>query len=287
MNAPAAFARPARNERLRALVSGMSAENRARCWLVMLQGFLDDSGSSSNDPVFVVGGFISSVVKWEAFSDAWTEALKRDPPIDYFKASEARNREGQFKHGWNRPLIEQRIFELTEVACEHAQFRVHCFMRRSHFEQFSKLVAGSVPGQFLRNFQNPYFLCVYGTAIAVALHKKKNGITDPVEYVLDEHGTIGDIAVSAWHLARDAIGQDVTDLIESPPAFRNDKKVKPLQAADLYAWNIHDMLVYNRLEWDEFNHIKRMFGKVEDIELYVSSDFLSEFAADVIESFRG
>ena len=69
-------------------------------------------------------------------------------------------------------------------------------LRRSDFESVAAQVASEVPPEYARNFSNPYFLCVYSTVVNVGLFKARARIADPVEYVLDEHGAIGDIAIS-------------------------------------------------------------------------------------------
>jgi hypothetical protein len=251
----------------------------------MLQGFIDDSGSSPNDPVYVLGGFISTIPRWLAFSDEWQAILDCEPKLGYFKASEARARDGEFRNGWNPGLIAQRVLELTEAACRHAQFRVHCFLRRSDFDRLIMPVANRLPDIFSHNFKNPYFLCLQGIVMTAQLNKQAARITDPIEYVLDEHGVLGDLAVHSWRLAREAIGNDVPDYFMSPPTFKNDKAVLPLQAADLYAWNIHESLASGKIDIEQIDHIKKAMAHVPCIECFWSPEMLLGIARDLVQTW--
>jgi hypothetical protein len=42
---------------------------------MVLQAFIDDSGSEPQDPVFVLGGFVSQAADWARFSGEWSRGI--------------------------------------------------------------------------------------------------------------------------------------------------------------------------------------------------------------------
>src|SRR3989442_216600 len=85
----------------------------------MLQAFLDASGTEG--PALVLAGFIAKVPAWESFSDEWWEALTQmDPPIEYFKMSEAAYLVDQFC-GWSERRRDIRVGRLYRIIENHTQ----------------------------------------------------------------------------------------------------------------------------------------------------------------------
>jgi hypothetical protein len=68
---------------------------------MVLQGCFDDSGSADGQFLCVIAGFISTVEKWKAFSDAWQAKLDEYPGLRYFRMSDAMGLRAQFRRGWN------------------------------------------------------------------------------------------------------------------------------------------------------------------------------------------
>ena len=56
---------------------------------MVLQAFVDDSGSDPQSFPFVLGGFVARPTQWAAFTDEWERALHRLPRLEYFKNNEA------------------------------------------------------------------------------------------------------------------------------------------------------------------------------------------------------
>jgi hypothetical protein len=82
--------------------------------LIMASAFevyVDDSGSEPQGKIFFLGGFISTVERWAAFSNEWDSALALQPSLDYFKMSEAAGFWEQFSssRGWNEVTLARII----------------------------------------------------------------------------------------------------------------------------------------------------------------------------------
>lgn len=257
---------PPRDDAIRSFASGLDSHQRKHHRLVMLQAYFDDSGSNPTDPVFVLGGLVSTVEKWEAFSDRWRRVLAQDPPLAYFKANEARNRTGDFQRGWTRELIDQRIFELTEVICDHAEHRISCKIIRSewnHHVDSLKRIAGRELGI---EYTSPYWVSFYSICLGVAHIARSTDQTLPCDFVFDEQGKLGAETVQWWQNLKTSMRPMARPFIGNAPSFHDDKVVVPLQASDLYSWFVHASYVKNfKQESEELSHIHQMFMRVPTV----------------------
>ena len=225
----------------------------------MLQFFVDDSGSSPDDSYFVLGGLAASVDRWEAFTDEWEEALQGERPLGYFKASEAYAQRGEFGHGWTRPLIDQKVDELASIASKHGQYRLHSVMKWSDYNQYIKDIAYDMLEPFAEELKNPYFLCLFSLMATVSAYTDAERL-DPIrEYILDEHGKIGQIADRVIRMI--SHDEELRKGMGGLPSFKNDKVVLPLQAADLTAWHIRDQITQGNRDI----HVKRALFNLPSI----------------------
>jgi hypothetical protein len=266
------------------LMSGFSAENGNRFWLTMLQAYIGDSGNVPEHKVFVLGGFVSTPDRWRAFSDEWIKALQLDPPLRYFKNSEARRRAGEFECGWHRDLIDQRIAVLTDVAIKYALLRTHCLMRWDHYQSFIKDIGDNIVEPYGSEFRNPYLLCFMGIAGAIELHKRHVGLDVPHELIFDEHGAIGQHSAFAWSLLNYANLKEI--LFGNPPIFRDDKIVLPLQAADLYSSNVHNLDFGTMVGEDCAEYIKARLATLPSIITTLDARQLGSIRESLFESAR-
>ena len=109
---------PRASDYIRAIVCGWPKEVRLRRLLVMLQGYVDDSGSDGTRAPYVLGAYILPAGKWEAFSDEWQHELAQSPKIEYFKMREAAARENQFA-GISEEVCFYKIRKLVEIIKRH------------------------------------------------------------------------------------------------------------------------------------------------------------------------
>ncbi len=191
----------------------------------------------------MLGGFLSTAGNWKRFSDAWDEALRKDPAIEYFKMSDARNFEGQFS-AWPSALRDQKVFELAEVAEKYAVVRIAVIVLQQDFNQYIKGVSP------WRELDDPYFMLFYQIIVLTAqfiekLEQRNYPDLDfseiEIDFVFDEQGFIGLNALGWWDVLKQALDPKLARFLGSLPIFRSDRKVSPLQAADLYAWHARHM----------------------------------------------
>lgn len=269
--------------KLRGLVNGLRPDIRKRCWLLMLQAFIDDSGSEPAGHSFVLGGLISTVDKWADFVPEWDTCLKQDQPLAYFKATEAHNRAGEFKSGWSRPLVEQRMTELADIAEQYAEYRIHCVMHWSDFDAYLKDIGQSLKPPYDLGFKNPYMVLFFSTVFAVNSFRKAKGIDCECEFIFDEQGKVGEFAADVYQVLKESPA--LRSQLSALPKFEDDKRVIPLQAADLYAWNVHDACLTEEGQ-DKYFHIKKGFASLPLIEILIDEKYLVAMRETLLQSAR-
>lgn len=202
-----------------------------------LQGYFDDSGSSANEPIYVLAGFVSDYPTWAHFSDKWRAALDREG-IAYLKMSEAMRRDGEFARGWSASHRDAFIYELVETIAKHTRLRVSASVKRSDFEDlFHGLPAR---GEYM---EDPYQLLFWGICRLVVEAQFRAGQTEPCDFIFDTHGATGERARAWWPHWDGWIHPSRRHLLGDPPMFRDEKRALPIQAADMYAWLVRHRLL--------------------------------------------
>jgi hypothetical protein len=215
---------------------------------------MDDSGETDEgvSPVIVLGGFIGNSLQWAAFSDEWKAALDKEPALDYFKMVEAENLRGQFSkgRGWTDDARDERISALTDVIRSRVQARVSISLNRDDFIAHVRTARAPKRTSLL---DKAYGVLFHHAIFTVAAHHVVRNIQQPVDFIFDEQGSIGNEAVAEWDRVK-AICADMAKsgrtnflpYLGSRPIFRDEKTFLPLQAADLYAWQVRRHFYENR-----------------------------------------
>lgn len=121
------------------------------------------------------------------------------------------------------------------VIRQHVAARIHCSITKESYEGIKHLLArGPV------KIDDPYLVCFFGLLQTVAYHHKRLDIRTPVDFIFDENGTIGNHAAKFYDVFQIIAGQkgQTQAFYGATPVFRDDKIFLPLQAADLYAYEM-------------------------------------------------
>ncbi|MDR3658285.1 MAG: DUF3800 domain-containing protein [Mycobacterium sp.] len=230
-----------------ASMSGLPLGKRERRLSMALQAFVDDSGCEPQSHIFVLAGFVASPQQWAAFSADWQAALDEQPALGYFKMNEAAGLSGEFDpaKGWDEAKRDDRVITFARIIAKHTPDRFFTAVRH---DLFAKYLHG-LPTRNRQSMRDPYFLLFYELITSVAVYQASiPRPPEPCDFIFDEHGKIGRRAFRWWDSfrasAKSASGTDFTPYLGSPPIFRNDKDLLPLQAADFYAWHLR-----RRLGW--------------------------------------
>lgn len=246
------------------LVSGFPPGKRENRAIMILdpQAAIDDSGSEPQSPVFILGGFVASTKAWAAFSTEWQAALDEKPALEYFKMSEAARLQEQFARskGWDEAKRDNRLITFARIIKKYAHLRIHASVRNDEFEKYIKSVP--VPQRKL-GIDSPYTLLFMQIILAMATGGDQFDLAGACDFVFDEQGAFSQEALAWWPNFKSGIDRlsksDLPRYVGSPPIFRNDREFLPLQAADLYAWQIRQHHIQNRVLLVPPNRLLRQF----------------------------
>lgn len=231
-----------------------------------MEAYIDDSMTDGR--VLVFGGLIASAESWEAFSIAWQQCLD-SAPWDVFKMSKVSHR----CRGRKLEYAKRHY----DIVREHVKGGI-CFV--IPVAPLGKLAA--YYGLKGTSAAKPYFWAFKGIINGVAQNQKAWGLTEPVDFIFDERpdeekNTIRDV----WNTYRATVSDEVYPVTGRPPVFADDKKVLPLQAADMWAWSCRKTWLENDgiipsdsypIQWGKVGDIPQMILQltVEDIDQELS-----------------
>jgi hypothetical protein len=232
-----------------ALISGLPLGKREARRLMALQAYSDDSGNEPTSPIFVLAGFVTTHQRWAEFSDEWQAALDEPPKLAYFKMAEAESLRKQFsmKRGWDIQKRDARVLKLATIIPKYAIVRVHASVLHASFKKWIKSIRNPS-----RNSpqDSPYFILLHSLVQTISILRIRSFNKDPCDLIFDEQGSLGQDAIFYWENLRKnpaASAAKTADLFagyaENPPIFRDEKALLPLQAADLYAWQLRRKFV--------------------------------------------
>jgi hypothetical protein len=114
---------------------------------------------------------------------------------------------------------------------QFASFQVSCIVNLSDFYRIFDSFAA-----------NPYYLAFGSIIHEVAYYQMTLGIDETIDFVFDDQAMEKGKIIEAWDYIKENYARpDTKHLIGSVPAFQNDQKFLPLQAADLLAWWVRKM----------------------------------------------
>ena len=205
-----------------------------------LQAFVDNSGSSAPQKLFVLAGALAAADDWAQFSNEWDEALKREPRLEYFKYREAVLLEGQFD-GWTEGARNAPVETLVAILKGHAIAAFGASVRHDHFQKYVRSVPA--PSRELLS-HNPYLFCAGQVVIAAAEVMAGHRLTDRCDFYFDRQDGYSIDLHGYWPLLEELFlnppegwfsDGDVIPKINGSPRFENDLDFRPLQAADMIA----------------------------------------------------
>lgn len=257
---------------VRALESGLPVNKRNERWLVILQAYMDESGThkTEKEPYFALAGFISTSENWANFSTEWQKELDKDPVIKCFKMSQAFAKIGPFE-GLSREDIDKRVNNFIEIIKSYAMVRVSSTINKREYDLLER---GNPP----KEIDNPYFWCFHQLYYAIIVYQRKYRWNTQIDFIFDDIGKLGDETIKWIKILKAMAPESAKPYFGSPPIFRNDEEFLPLQAADLYAWLVRRHLYENKIIYmsmpdelkalQDMQHIERHFN-VKELKKYI------------------
>jgi|HubBroStandDraft_6_1064221.scaffolds.fasta_scaffold247341_2 hypothetical protein len=233
-----------------------------------LTAFIDDSSSSEDDQILLLAGYAQTAQVWAAFSDDWDKVLREKPVIRYCHMTEAESLKGEFL-GWDGEQRNRKLAALAHVIVEHDPWSIECFVSRKKYEEILE------PG-IAYDLRGPYFPCFYGTIVSLVRYHAQTGITLPTDFVFDEQGKIGAEAVLWYEVIKGLQKPEVRSLMGGTPLFRDDKKVLPLQAADMIAWHLRRRRESRNA--GEYREVMEILSPLTRVEVEITESILRKEA---------
>jgi hypothetical protein len=193
--------------------------------LAVIQIWLDDSGKGQ-PPVFVLAAYAGGVEEWNSFAVEWQRILNQSPRLEYVKAYEAFGLRGQFK-GWTENDRDDRLLNFVQVIKRYSRKGFAFTLRHEHFDKSKVSVYG---------FKNPYMFAYISALTGLLQLAKRIPTRDKIDIIFDKDVVHARQAKAAYKEFR-RLPKEATQLLyRDEPRFEDDKRFKPLQAADLLAY---------------------------------------------------
>lgn len=209
--------------RVWAMVSGLPPGKREQRLFLMLQAFIDDSGTGQ-DSAFVLAGYIAPAERWADFSKDWQEILDlaRYP---YFKMSE-----------WGDRTDDEKVMFFYRVIERYVTAGIRCVVPHQDFREAIRYLERFVPhltGEMRHD--DIYYFNLVNLVATIHHHKAHLGITEKLKLIFDKQQHKDIQVLQNWErLLKN--NPAFLDTVDGVPGFEDDKDFLPLQAADMNAW---------------------------------------------------
>lgn len=197
------------------LCRGFARKDAEQQLVMALEAYIDDSRDGLNRKIFVLGGLIASGEMWVGLSNDWLELLNQKPKLERLHTTEML----RTKAGTDRVLQFMRCIE--SYSNNSIAVGIPLDEVRSACDRFG--LKFDLTWVYMLAFQK----------IAKELHKRYNVKEDKIKIIFSEQNEKIPI-LKAW-IAMEERNLLPPHLLDEP-RFENDRKVRPLQAADLYVW---------------------------------------------------
>ena len=195
-----------------------------------LSAYVDDSGSSPNAEIFVLGGVVLPSGWWEHLQPDWAGVLADSPSVPYFKASEVwDHKKGPFQD-FTDDQRKQKVRALTEIICDLHPLALSVSVRWEVFLAFKESVALPVWAQ------DPYFFLFYRLLVLAIQFGQRESNPTPIDFTFDEQNEAWK-QVKVWYPQFQLrLAPELRGFLGREPEKADEKVCLPLQSADLFAW---------------------------------------------------
>jgi hypothetical protein len=198
------------------------------------QAYVDASGKG--DPNWlIIAGYVAPADVWSEFSGAWQTRLN-EVGIERFKMSEWRN----------DTHIAAFFYRLIEAA--PITGAISCAINTADLVKVVR--AFEWPPEIERDekMENPYYFGFKAITDLMAQAQHDLGINEPVDFVFDDDGE-KNLTQEAWDWLLLSSAPEFRKNMGATPHYDKDERLKPLQAADLYAWWVRKWVSEGTENW--------------------------------------
>ncbi len=227
----------------------------------MINAYFDDSGTHETSDVVVMAGIVGTEPEMQSLDAMWASHLEHPldglkPPIKRFHMTDCFKSDGEFA-GWSRVETDYFCHQLREtIINSHVSAYGFACVRKEWEAEFTgeyKVIFGDPEGYAVR------------ACFDRSINWARNRTFDPkMSFVFDDRP----------HRRRENEGVFyIYQQIKRPPqlvgiSFMNSHKVRPLQAADLVAWEFYNHAVGVLKNGRTHKPRKEIMHLLENIEMY-------------------
>jgi hypothetical protein len=222
------------------------------CVIAMFTAYFDDSGTDGNSDIAIAACYVSTKRGWDDFVSAWDDARWEEG----FEAFHMVDFVAPPQYG-HKPFCDWDNAKKSHVYARLANI-INQNKRIGIAAAVPKQVWDSTP-EFIRGFygREHYTFAVRQCLLRIAEWKKRSLISFPIRYVFDWEMRHESKRIEIEKLL-DFISehQDVAKLYGLEPAgygFEHKEEFKPLQAADVLAWQMR-------------SHMRKIWPAGQDVE---------------------
>jgi hypothetical protein len=199
--------------------------------MVMLAAYLDDSGTHQSSDIVLMAGFFGYPNQWDYFSELWAEKLAAPcpgkPPLSRFHMTECQAGDGEFL-GWRRVETDFLVHELGSIIIKAGLYGFGGAIARKHYDQL-------ITGDLRRSTGDAETMCIINSFVKIIDLVKRLQFAQSIALIFDDRPQIKGNVQKIFDVYKGAsVGSDIVAL-----SFASSKKILPLQAADLLAWEIY------------------------------------------------
>lgn len=138
--------------------------------------------------------------------------------------------------GWQNEARDKKLVRLASVIRDHAMVGIGFAVKHTDWELAVKRRVKKIPVMG-KQLIEPYFFACYGLMIQFIKMQRDLGISKPVDFIFDEQQKLSKYVDESYDFLK-ALPPECHALIGDRPTHKDDKKVLPLQAADMFAWHV-------------------------------------------------
>jgi hypothetical protein len=220
-------------------ISAMLERTHLDWWMAMFQFecYFDDSGTDGGTPVAVAACYIASKTQWDEFVRNWDEVRVKEEfdvfHMAHFVAKPDAEHE-PFCH-WNEQKKHRVYSKLASIINTRVRKGFAIAVPKKPFDDH-------VFPEFKEHYAADHYTWAVKSVMGLVENwRKKFGITSPMQYVFDR-GSLGEKQIKAvWD---DCEKRDNSlekyGMVPSGVMFQDKAIFKPLQAADILAWQVQN-----------------------------------------------
>jgi Protein of unknown function (DUF3800) len=198
----------------------------------MVRGYFDDSGSHTSSDIVVMAGLFGYSNQWDYLSKLWAKKIA-DPcpgklPLPRFHMAACQAGDEEFL-GWKRIECDFLVDELIEIIHKVGVYGFGCAMPRKHYDAL-------ITGEQRRASGNAETICIINCFVKLIEFAKYITPDKEIAFIFDDRPQQKRNVQRICEVYQSA-KQEGVEIVSA--TFASSKKILPLQAADLLAWEIY------------------------------------------------